>query len=63
MDTDLENGQSKAAAAGAAPVATFTCKGRHALVNTYRSHPNDDDLLAAFLFGMRLVKRFGDSNR
>jgi phosphatidylglycerophosphate synthase len=45
-----------AEAAGAPPVATFTCKGRHARFHTCRGHPNDDDLLSAFLFGMKLAR-------
>ena len=45
-----------ARAAGARPIATFTCKGYHAKFKTYRGHPNDDDLLSAFLFGIKLAK-------
>lgn len=43
---------------GVEPVATFMCKGRHALVPMfYRSHPDENDLLSAFLFGIKLAKR------
>jgi archaetidylinositol phosphate synthase len=48
-----------AAAVGSPPLATFACKGRHALVNTYKSHPDENDLLEAFLFGMRLARKGG----
>jgi flavodoxin len=43
-------------AVGKAPLAVFRCKGRHALVNTYRTHPDDADLLDAFLFGAKLAQ-------
>lgn len=44
-------------ALGIEPVATFMCKGRHALVPMlYRSHPDEEDLLSAFLFGIGLAK-------
>ncbi|HUT59015.1 MAG TPA: flavodoxin family protein [Phycisphaerae bacterium] len=43
-------------AIGRRPLARFRCKGRHALVNTYRRHPDEDDLLSAFLFGVGLAK-------
>jgi phosphatidylglycerophosphate synthase len=46
-----------ASAAGKAPVATFACKGRHAKIHTYSSHPNEDDLLSAFLFGISLARK------
>jgi len=42
--------------AGGPPRGRFVCKGRHALVNTYKGHPNDEDLLGAFLFGMGLAR-------
>ncbi len=41
--------------AGSPPLASFLCKGRHSLVNTYRNHPDDEDLLSAFIFGIRLI--------
>lgn len=41
---------------GTAPVATFSCKGRHARFKTYKNRPNRDDLLRAFLFGIRLAR-------
>ena len=44
-------------AAPARPIAKFVCKGRHYRFNTYKGRPNDNDLLGAFLFGMRLAKR------
>jgi hypothetical protein len=44
-------------AAGAAPLASFACRGRHPLIHTYRHHPNEDDLLSAFLFGIRVARR------
>lgn len=40
---------------GRAPLATFRCKGYHTRLRTYRGRPNEDDLLSAFLFGVRLV--------
>ena len=47
-------------AAGQKPVATFACKGRHALVRwLYKSRPNDNDLLSASLFGIQLARKLG----
>lgn len=46
-----------AGALGAPPIATFACKGRHARFHTYGNHPNGDDLLSAFLFGIQVAKR------
>ena len=47
-------------AMGTEPVATFACKGRHALVRwLHKSRPNGDDLLSASLFGIQLAKKLG----
>jgi phosphatidylglycerophosphate synthase len=42
--------------AGKAPLATFACKGRHVKYKTYKGRPNEDDLLSAYLFGVRLAR-------
>ena len=41
-------------ACGARPVARFRCPGFHARYRTYRGRPNETDLVAAFLFGLKL---------
>ena len=52
-----------AEALGSAAVATFACKGRHARFGTYKAHPDDNDLLSAFLFGIRVAKRTAPRER
>ena len=47
-------------AVGRPPLATFMCIGFHPLIKVInRSRPNDNDLLDAFLFGMRLAMAAG----
>ena len=53
--------ESFALAAGAEPAATFACKGYHQKFKTYKGRPNDDDLLSAFLFAMKLATATGTS--
>jgi len=38
------------------PTARFTCPGFHRKYKTYKGRPNDNDLLSAFLFGLKLSK-------
>jgi phosphatidylglycerophosphate synthase len=38
------------------PVARFSCKGFHAKYKTYRGHPANNDLLSAYLFGLKLSR-------
>lgn len=42
-------------AQGRRPLATFSCRGRHAKYGTCGGHPNADELLSAFLFGAKLA--------
>jgi archaetidylinositol phosphate synthase len=38
------------------PEARFSCPGYHQKYKTYKSHPNDNDLIDAYLFGVKLSK-------
>jgi hypothetical protein len=48
--------KSMADAWGMRPAGRFTCKGFHNKYKTYKGRPNDEDLLSAFLFGLRLSR-------
>jgi len=49
--------KSMATAWSMRPVARFSCKGVHKKYGTYKKHPNDLDLLLAYLFGLKLSQR------
>jgi phosphatidylglycerophosphate synthase/menaquinone-dependent protoporphyrinogen IX oxidase len=42
---------------GRSPVRTLCCKGVHAKYRTYGGHPDEEDLLDAYLFGVGLAKQ------
>ena len=42
-----------------APLSSFSCRGYHSKYGTYRGHPDDTDLLDAFLFGAKLTRKLG----
>jgi len=48
---------------GTKPVARFRCPGFHAKYRTCRGRPNEADLLAAFLFGLKLSGLLDRSRR
>lgn len=39
------------------PIARFSCPGFHRKYGTYRRRPNEQDLLSAFLFGLKLSEK------
>ncbi len=41
---------------GVKPIARFSCPGFHKKYKTYKKRPNENDLLSAFLFGLKLSK-------
>jgi len=55
--------KSMADAWGMKPAGRFTCKGFHNKYKTYKGRPNDDDLLSAYLFGLRLSRPLGRPGR
>ena len=42
--------------AGRKPTGVFSCKGRHAKYGTFKNHPTSEDLVSAYLFGVKLGK-------
>ena len=55
--------RAMARAWGVKPEARFQCPGFHAKYLTYRGRPNEADLLAAFLFGLKLSGLLDGSRR
>ena len=45
------------------PISRFSCPGYHRKYKTYGGHPNDADLLAAFLFGLKLSRTLRKAGR
>jgi len=44
---------------GAPPRDVFSCKGYHTIAKTYKKHPTEDEILSAYLFGIRLSRAWG----